>query len=280
MTFAGAILPSPRRQAIRRRARLEFDQPCRDDVPSLGRNARGLPLLVVLMKIAVITPYCREIEPVLLDCHRSVLAQTVPCTHVMVADGCPSQAVQSWKVDHVILPRPHADYGSTPRLVGAYHAVGLGFDGVAFLDADNWYRHDHLETLLELHRRTHAPLLASSRMLCRLDGSIIGPCETSHVDKFIDTSCMLLMRPAFELLANWCLMPAYAHVISDRVFLYLARAAGMKLAHSPEITLYYRCGKSDSYDAIGEVPPPGARPPPDYWTAFRRWVDDGFPPLI
>lgn len=231
------------------------------------------------MMIAVITPYHREHAPILYDCHRSVRAQSVPCTHVMVADGSPSPDVQSWDIHHIVLPGPHNDYGSTPRLLGAFHAVGLGFDGVAFLDADNWYRLDHLEILLELHRHTGAAFLSSSRVLCRLDGSVMGPCQTSDGKHFIDTSCMLIMRPAFGVLANWCLMPDYAHVISDRAFLYLARAAGATFAHSPEPTLYYRCGKSDSYDLAGEQPPPGAQPPPDYQTAFRRWIADGYPSL-
>src|SRR5215213_6211875 len=108
------------------------------------------------MKIAVITPYLRESLPILSNCHRSVRAQRTPCTHVMVADGFPADEVQTWELDHIVLPRSHADYGSTPRLIGSFHAVGLGFDGIAFLDADNWYHFDHLEILLNLHRRTAA----------------------------------------------------------------------------------------------------------------------------
>jgi hypothetical protein len=75
-------------------------------------------------------------------------------------------------------------------------------------------------------------------------------------------------------------MPDYAHVISDRVFFYLAKAAGTAFAQSPELTSFYRCGKSDSYEMVGETPPPGARPPPNYGTAFQRWIADGYPPLI
>lgn len=231
------------------------------------------------MRIAVVTPYLREGASILHDCHRSVRAQTVPCVHVMVADGFPAPEVQAWDVDHIVLPRPHGDYGSTPRLIGAFHAVGLGVDGVAFLDADNWYRADHLAILLERHRQTGAAFLSSSRVLCRLDGSVMGPCETSDGERFVDTSCMLLMRSAFGLLANWGLMPDYAHVIGDRVFLHLARTAGTTFSHSPEPTVYYRCGKTDSYEMVGETPPAGTQPPPDYATAFRRWVADGHPPL-
>jgi hypothetical protein len=232
------------------------------------------------MKIAVISPYYRETLSLLSQCHQSVRAQSVSCTHVMVADGFPSAEVQSWPVDHIILPRPHNDLGSTPRLIGSMHAAGLGFDGVAFLDADNWYRPDHLEVLLDLHMRSGAPFLTSSRILCRMDGSILTTSKVFESEHFADTSCILVMRPAFEVLANWVLMPQYAQPISDRVFLYLARSAGTKIAHSEETTVYYRCVKTDIYEFMRETPPPGARPPPDYETALSLWAADGHPPLV
>jgi hypothetical protein len=232
------------------------------------------------MNIAVISPYYRETLPILSACHQSVRAQSVPCTHVMVADGFPSAEVQSWPVEHLILPRSHNDFGSTPRAIGSFHAVGLGFDGVAFLDADNWYRADHLQKLLDLHARTGAPFVTSSRVLCRIDGSVLTDSKAFENHNFADTSCMLIMRPAFGVLANWVLMPQYAQPISDRVFLHLARASGTRIVHSQEPTVYYRCVKSDIYELLRETPPPGARPPPDYETAFRRWEADGHAPLI
>ena len=69
--------------------------------------------------------------------------------HVLVADGCPQPKINQWQAEHVQLPRSHGDIGSTPRLIGCYHAIGLGVDAVAFLDADNWYREDHISNLLE-----------------------------------------------------------------------------------------------------------------------------------
>ena len=232
-----------------------------------------------LMKIAVVTPYFRESRSVLFNCHASVRAQRTHCTHVMVADGFPLGEIDTWELDHVVLPRSHGAFGSTPRLIGSFHAVGLGFDGVAFLDADNWYRLDHMEILLELHRRTGASIITSSRLLCRIDGTVMGRCPTSDGEQFVDTSCMLLMRPAFGLLANWCLMPDYAQVICDRVFWYMAKKSQLACAHSPEPTVYYRCGKTGAYAMMGETPPPGVQPPPDYGTAFRRWIAEGNPPL-
>jgi glycosyltransferase involved in cell wall biosynthesis len=232
------------------------------------------------MKIAVVTPYHGEDFATLAQCHRSVAAQLIACTHVLVADGRPSDKVANWNVEHVVLPRPHNDYGSTPRAIGSWHAAGLQFDGVAFLDADNWYDREHIASLLDLYEHSGAPFLTSSRLLCRLDGSVMRPCHVTDGTSFVDTSCMLLMREAFGLIANWCLMPDWAQIISDRVFLYYARAAGIKMAHSGKPTVYYRCGKAGIYHDLGEVPPQGVRPKPDYESALQRWSAAGNPPLV
>jgi hypothetical protein len=177
------------------------------------------------------------------------------------------------------LPRLHDDVGSTPRLIGSYHAIGLGFDAVAFLDADNWYREDHVENLVCLHQATRAGLVSSSRMLCRLDGSVMGPCPISDPDKFVDTSCMMVTRSGFHVLTQWVLMPPYAHPISDRVMLYYFKQAGVSHAHSGAASVFYRCGKEGLYRQMGEPIPPGVQPRPNYEVLFRKWIEDGNPPL-
>lgn len=94
------------------------------------------------MKVAVITPYYKESLDILQKCHESVKKQNHPSLHVMVADGFPVDDISQWDCNHIILPLGHNDIGSTPRLLGSYHAIGLGYDAIAFLDADNWYRED------------------------------------------------------------------------------------------------------------------------------------------
>ena len=231
------------------------------------------------MKVAVVTPYHSEDISWLKRCSDSVAAQSVPCTHIMVADGRPSAEVARWPLEHVICPRAHHDYGSTPRAIGSFHAIGLRYDAVAFLDADNWYDPGHVASLLALHDQSGAPFLTSSRLLCRLDGSPMRPCHMTDGVNFVDTSCMLLTREAFGLIANWCLMPDYAQIISDRVFLCMAKASGIAMEHSGKPTVSYRCGKAGIYHALGEAPPLGVSPRPDYETAFRRWHEAGNPPL-
>lgn len=198
----------------------------------------------------------------------------------MVADGPPQSSIDGWDCDHLVLPGPHGDIGSTPRFVGCFHAAALGYDAIAFLDADNWYRGDHIESLMALQGRTGASFLSSSRTLCRLDGSVMGACPYTAPDRFIDTSCMMFVRPAFPVLSHWVRLPPYAHAIGDRCMLHYVKTAGVPRAHSGEPSLFYTCGKAGAYRQMGEQPPDGISEAPDYRQAFRLWVADGNPPLI
>ena len=122
-------------------------------------------------RIAVITPYCQEPTEILRQCHDSVLRQQVPCDHVMIADGFPNAEVAGWAVRHVILPVAHADVGNTPHSVGSLLADAEGYDFIAYLDADNWYRPDHLSSLVQLYEVTKAPVCCAWRTFHRPDGS-------------------------------------------------------------------------------------------------------------
>lgn len=225
------------------------------------------------------TPYLDESIDVLTQCKASVANQTYPALHIMVADGLSREEVDGWEVDHITLPKPHKDFGSTARLIGCCHAIGLGFDAIAFLDADNWYDPTHLETLVELFHRTGAGFLASSRQICRLDGSVMATCPITNIDRFVDTNCMMFTKAAFPVLSKWVLMPEYGHVIGDRIMLHFVRDAGIKRAFTGKPTVFFRATTEGRYRWLGQPVPEGARPSPDYTTAFRRWVADGNRPL-
>jgi glycosyltransferase involved in cell wall biosynthesis len=229
------------------------------------------------MRVAVITPYHREVRSYLEACHRSVSEQTHDCRHVMVADGNPDPVAMNWDADHIVLPYPHDDIGSTPRAIGALHAIGAGFDAVAFLDADNWYAPDHIAALAGLHYETGAAILTASRHLCRLDGSVMATCPHSNGEDFVDTSCMMLMRPAFHLASKWALLPPYAHLIGDRIMLHYMKESGLPRVHLSRPTVFYRCGKAGIYRDLGEPIPEGVMPRPDYGAAFARWEAEGNP---
>ena len=129
------------------------------------------------MRVAVISPYYETPLDWMRQCHESVLAQTHPCVQILVADGVPVDELDAWNAQHIRLPQHHADYGDTPRAVGSMSAIGQGFEAIAYLDADNWFAPEHIESLVRLHEETGADVCLSSRDLHRIDGSRLGPCR-------------------------------------------------------------------------------------------------------
>jgi len=233
-----------------------------------------------LPRVAVITPYYKESISLLEQCHQSVLNQSEPCLHVLVADGHPRPRINRWDADHVRLPRSHGDIGSTPRLIGSYHAIGLGVDAVAFLDADNWFGPDHIANMLEEMQAHQADFVSSNRCLCHLDGSVMGPCPLTDPEKFIDTNAMLFGRGAFPQLHHWVLMPRYGHLIGDRVMLHHLKVSGLKRCHLDKASVFYRCNKEGLYQQMGVAIPAGVQPRPDYEASLQKWATDGNPKLM
>ncbi|QPN63163.1 glycosyltransferase [Synechococcus sp. CBW1004] len=239
----------------------------------MSRRQRSLP------KVAVITPYLRKDLDYLRQCHQSVLDQEEACWHVIVADGESIDEIDHWDAHHVVLPVRHHDIGSTPRLIGSFHAIGLGVEAVAFLDADNWYAPNHISGLLTALRAKNASFASSNRLLCRVDGTAMASCPITNPSRFIDTNCMLFGRGAFHLLHHWVLMPDYGHLIGDRIMLYHLRQSGVSHVHLDSPSVNYRCGKEGLYHLLGEAIPEGVSQRPDYERSFQRWIKDGFPPL-
>lgn len=230
-------------------------------------------------RVAVITPYYKEELSILRACHESVLAQTFPCLHVLIADGEPLLEVDAWQAHHIKLPFNHNDIGSTPRLIGSYHAIGLGVDAVSFLDADNWYSPDHIGSMMNAMDSEKLAFVTSSRMLHRLDGTTMAPCPITDPVKFIDTNCMLFGRQAFHLLHHWALMPKYGHLIGDRIILHHLNQSHLAKRHLDNPTVGYRCKREGLYKHFNEAIPHGVLPRPNYESSFKRWVEDGNPPL-
>jgi glycosyltransferase involved in cell wall biosynthesis len=223
------------------------------------------------LKVAIVTPYFREDEAVLHQCHASVAAQTHPATHIMVADGNPSPAADSWPVRHIRLPIAHGDNGNTPRAIGSLAAVGEGFDAIAYLDADNWFQPRHIEAMVALAQRTGAAVCSANRTIHRLDGTVLYWDLESNGRTLVDTSCYFLTRRAFRLVALWGLMPKQLSPYCDRVFLTAVNASGLPRAHSRDATVAFRSRYADHYAYCGEIPPPGAITSADYHRAWQEW---------
>lgn len=211
-------------------------------------------------KIAVITPYYKETEAVLRQCHDSVLSQDLPADHFMVADGFPQSAIDSWNVRHVRLPTAHGDNGNSPRAVGSLLAEAEGYDFIAYLDADNWFHPDHLSSLYRLWQQSKNPICCSFRTFHRLDGSQLNVSEQQEDNcEHVDTSCFLIHASAFELSSIWARMPKALTPICDRIFIGAIRVKRFNMAFSRQRTVAFRSQYEAHYRGAGEVPPADAK---------------------
>jgi hypothetical protein len=232
------------------------------------------------MRIAVITPYYKTPRPWLEQCHRSVLEQTHPCTHILVADGVAEGDVDGWQAQHIILRTNHADYGDTPRALGSVSAIGQQFDAIAYLDSDNWYMPDHIESLVALHQATDAAVCISNRTINRIDGSYMGPCPESDGEQFADTSCLLLTRRAFGYATAWATFDPRLHAICDRLMMHALRNSGLKRGFTDRPTVAFRAGYRGLYRFFGEQPPPEAdKTGDDFNQALAHLRETGGPDL-
>lgn len=210
------------------------------------------------MKICVVTPYF-ETEPAWVrQGHGSVRGQTVPAHHILVCDGSAPALIESFQGTHILLQRNYKDYGNTPRLIGCYNAIAQGADAIAFLDADNWFQPDHLENLVRFAADNRLDACCSARTLHRPDGSFIAKCPTVDGRNFIDTSCLVVMKSAFQHLIAWVLFSQEEAAIMDQHVWTHMKKAGARLGFLDKATVSYRTRHASHYRLAGEAPPDGA----------------------
>jgi predicted O-linked N-acetylglucosamine transferase (SPINDLY family) len=238
-------------------------------IPMLGKARSGGP------RVAVVTPYFKERRAWLERCIESVKAQDHPATHIMVADGFPQDWIDGTGVRHIRFDNGFADFGNTPRALGAQAAVGDGFDAVCFLDADNWFTSDHVSRCLEAADAADARVdyVVARRNFVRDDGSVVplkrSEDATASTPGHIDTSCYFLLRGAFHTISRW-IMPRPLAVLCDRVYRAVLEAEALKCAYTTEVTVNYLCTWRGPYLAIGETPPDFAKPYIDT-TPLKQW---------
>jgi hypothetical protein len=225
-------------------------------------------------RYCVVTPYFREDRATLSRCIDSVRGLTVAADHILVADGHPKPWMDDAPVRHVTLDRPHADYGDFARGAGALMAVAEVYDGILFLDADNWFEPDHLETCLAAARQApDCAFVAAQRKLIRPNGTRIpGRLEEQPQEDHVDTNCYLLLPSVYHLVHRWCTIPRELALIGDRLFYKALRQEGLPFAVAPRPTVNYLCLFREIYLLNGETPPPEAKPnvQPAH---LQRWLD-------
>ncbi|MDB5398031.1 MAG: hypothetical protein QOD93_3764 [Acetobacteraceae bacterium] len=207
------------------------------------------------MKVCVVTPYFETDQAWIRQGHASVRGQTVPAHHVLVCDGSAPAQIEAFQGTHVLLQRNYKDYGNTPRLIGCYNAMAQGADAIAFLDGDNWFQPDHLEGLLRIARDNRLDACSSARTLHRPDGSFMVKCPTVNGQPYVDTSCLLVMKPAFQHMIAWVLFGQDVAAVMDQHVWGHMKAMGARLGFLDKATVAYRTRHASHYRLIGETPP-------------------------
>ncbi len=155
----------------------------------------------------------------------------------------------------VNLPTCVADFGDTPRAVGSFHAVGLGYDAIAYLDADNWFDPEHIASLVTLYLQTNAAVVTSRRAFVRIDGSYMAECTASDGDSFSDTNCLFITRAGSECCRDGPLWIERFTPLTIRVIWRAIKQQGYSLAHTGRASVAYRARLPNFYTDLGETPP-------------------------
>lgn len=221
------------------------------------------------MKVAMVTPYYQESLEVLRRCHDSVLAQThADVRHILVADGHPNAALDSWNCEHIPLPFSHRDAGGTPRAIGALSAFGRGYDAVGFIDADNSIDPEHAQRMIGVAATHRAQFVAATRRIhCGIDGrELYTDFIESNTEYMLDTNCMFLTRDCAYLLGYW-ITPSDQVLVNDRTFWQAVKSSGLRIARCLTPTVTYNTKWAFHYGYAGvEIPPD---------SVWFRWGDAG-----
>ncbi|MEA2978778.1 MAG: hypothetical protein QOF09_601, partial [Alphaproteobacteria bacterium] len=225
-------------------------------------------------KFIVITPYYKESERLLRRCIDGVAKQTIGCEHFLIADGFPQDWIDGTDVRHLKLDAGHADYGNTPRGVGALIAIAEGYEGIGLLDADNWLEPDHIEICLEAAEKCpggagNCDYVVASRLFRRPDETIM---QISDEPDHVDTNCFFFFRGAFSIVPHWALMPKVVSPICDRIFYSLIKSKPLTSVKTKKPSVNYQTLWSSQYRALGETPPEGAKHDVDP-SQIRVWAD-------
>jgi hypothetical protein len=213
-------------------------------------------------KYAIVTAYYKEERPLLERCLRSVRAQSVAADHIVIADGVPQDWLDHQPLRHIKLDRSHGDYGNTARGVGALLAVAEDYDGIGFLDADNWLEPDHIAQCLAAAARLEGgacDYVIARRNMKRPDETTIAM-DDEPITQHVDTNCFFFLPGSFHMIQRFAVIPRALSIIGDRLFYRELSAQQLRTAVVPVKTVNYHCMWAQIYQSAEETPPAGAKP--------------------
>jgi hypothetical protein len=227
-------------------------------------------------RYAIVTPYFKEERPFLERCIRSVQQQQHPVDHILVADGFAQDWIDDLPVRHIKLDRNYADYGNTPRTMGAMLAIAEGYAGIGFLDADNWLEPDHVTLCRRASKAVaNVDYVMARRHMRRPDETTLKTVE-DPIAEHCDTNCFFLLPGSYHIVPHFLLIPPQLAPICDRVFYRALRERKLTAVMLKKKTVNYHCLWEYAYRQAGETAPPNAKPNLDI-DAVRHWLDTRTP---
>lgn len=202
------------------------------------------------MRVMVITPTTGK--DTLIKAVESVAKQTVPTEHLIVADG------NGWKVWPMLkdFKKNHMQWMDLPENVGGngwyghrvYAAMPLmvNADYILFLDEDNWFEPNHVETMINKIKSKDLMWAYSLRRICNERGEYVtdDDCESlgryptyyDHTLNFVDTNCYCFRREYLVNVAHHF----YGQWGADRPFYKAASTQLPSFGCTGEATVNYR----------------------------------------
>lgn len=219
---------------------------------------------------AIVTPCYKETSDVLERMAKSVIAQTIPCHHILVTDGVGRRLDESLAAlyranGHTLtvlnLPTRLNNSGAGPRAIGAAFAFSKGVTLVSFLDADNALLPDHAASV-SARREEGVVAITSGRRVFLKDTGEETPLEpVEHAGQHIDTNCLTLTSDGQDLLSVWLFWPTSFGTGEDRILSAILNAENRRKVSTDRRTVLYWSEWPIHYRLAGRPTPENARRP-------------------
>jgi len=201
------------------------------------------------MRIMVITPTTgKDTLHKALD---SVKRQTIPTEHLVVVDGQQHwqrirNAPYNFRAKWMVLPENVGGNGWYGHRVYAAMPLMVNADYILFLDEDNWFEPNHVETMVNKIKSKDLMWSYSLRRICNEAGEYLcdDDCESlgrwptfyDHLLNFVDTNCYCFKREYLVSVAH----TFYGQWGADRPFYKAASKSLPAFGCTGEATVNYR----------------------------------------
>jgi glycosyltransferase involved in cell wall biosynthesis len=181
----------------------------------------------------------------LVECVESVRNQTYPCRHYVFADGKDTIFEERSNLLHLenlcVLPVKTGGNGMMNGGIMAASAYLVQEDMIAWLDDDNWYEPDHIESLIAA--KGDKPYAHSLRNLLNPDGTFYDHDDFESLGQysgFVDLNCYLMDRSVAVQVAPMWYHTTGELMIGDRYMYQCLSQNKIPFGESGKYTVDYR----------------------------------------